>query len=242
MKLRFGECSFDTDAHVLLRSTDEVHLSPKAYELLRLLLEHRPNAVSKTDLVQRIWPGVFVSDSSVTRLVSEVRTAIGDRRGETCLIRTLHRFGYAFVAAVEQQTHAAESSPAPPPRCWLICGSLEFPLRDGEHIAGRTPAASVRLDSPRVSRRHTRFDVSGAHAMIEDLGSKNGTFVNEKPVVTPTPLAPGDAVRIGPFTLIFRALAGSESTDTEMHYKLKRRRTRKHLKRWASESGEDSDP
>ena len=78
MHVRFADCDLDTDARRLSRGAQEIHLSPKAFELLKLLVESRPRAVPKQELLDRIWSGVFVSDASLARAVSEIRDGIGD--------------------------------------------------------------------------------------------------------------------------------------------------------------------
>lgn len=206
----------DTDARRLVRSAREVHVAPKAFELLKVLVESRPRAVSKAELFDRIWPGVFVSDASLAKVVSKIREAIGDCE-DAPILRTVHGYGYAFAAAIEgERPGAAPAEALGQPLCWLFCGGREFPLRDGEHIVGREPAATICLDSPRVSRRHARFVINGRSATLEDLGSKNGSFVRGVRISGPTALQPGDDARIGPFTLIFRVSVDSGSTWTEM--------------------------
>ena len=98
MPLQFGEFTFDRAARQLLRGGKAVHLEPKAFELLDLLLERRPEAVSKPEIRDRLWPDTFVSESSLTTLVAQVREALGDDRGKAKHIRTVHGFGYAFTA------------------------------------------------------------------------------------------------------------------------------------------------
>ena len=130
-------------------------------------------------------------------------------------VRTVHGYGYAFAADVEEEGPAATATAGGRPTCWLIRGNRTFPLTDGEHVAGREPDMSIWLDSPKVSRRHARVVVKGDSATIEDLGSKNGTFVGNLRLSAPTPLQPGDEVRIGPFTLVFRVSRGPSATDTD---------------------------
>lgn len=212
MKLRFAGCTLDTDARTLVRDGAEVHLSPKAFELLSVLAENRPRALGKDDLLQRVWPGVFVSDDSLAKVVSQIRKAIGEDDASPVL-RTVHGFGYAFAAdAVEHE--AAGPDPRRTALCWLFCGTREFPLSDGEHILGREPEAGICLDSPQVSRRHARVVVAGTRATLEDLGSKNGSFVGGVRISGPTPLQSGDEASIGPFRLLFRVASESPSTQT----------------------------
>src|SRR5262245_7819904 len=96
MQVTFGSFTLDTDRHVLLRGQEDRHLSPKGFELLRLLLENRPRALSKTELHERLWPSVFVSESTLSSLVAEVRSALDENAQSGGFIRTVHRLGYAF--------------------------------------------------------------------------------------------------------------------------------------------------
>jgi len=215
MAIRFADCVLDTKARRLLCRGEEVHLPPKAFELLTLLVESRPRAVSKDELLERIWPGVFVADASLAKAVSRIREAIGDP-DDAAVLRTVHGFGYAFAAAAEDDEPRVNlEASLRPAVCWLFCGAREFPLRDGEHIVGREPGATICLDSPKVSRRHARVVVNGVTATLEDLGSKNGSYVRGVRISSPTPLQSGDHTRIGPFTLIFRIGGYSGSTQTE---------------------------
>lgn len=215
-KVRFADCTLDTDARRLFRGTSEVHLQPKAFELLALLVENRCRAVSKSELLERVWPGVFVSEASLARVVHEIRDGIGDHGRDGQIIRTVHAYGYAFAAVVEGET--AQPAVEAPSLCayWLICGHRELALHEGEHVVGRDLEAGVRLDSPKVSRRHAKFVVRGADVTVEDLGSKNGTFVRDVRISEPTPINAGDEIRIGHFTLVLRRFTLPASTEAEI--------------------------
>ena len=215
MKIRFADCTLDIDTRQLVRGDRDAHLSPKAFELLKLLIENRPRVLSKTELIERVWPGVFVSDASLAKVVSKIRKAIG-QADDTRIIRTVHGCGYAFAAEVADQAAGAESvRAAGTGACSLMCGRREFPLGDGEHIVGRDARASIRLDSPKVSRQHARLIVRGARATLVDLGSKNGSYVRGVRVTVPRLLQPGDDLRIGPFALVFRVADEAGSTESE---------------------------
>jgi DNA-binding winged helix-turn-helix (wHTH) protein len=211
VRIRFGDCLLNTEARQLHRGAREVHLSPKAFELLKLLVEARPRAMSKTELLDRIWPGVFVSDASLARVVNEVREGIGDPARASHLLRTVHTFGYAFSGDA-----SADPEPGGGAVCWLVADGRRFPLAEGEQTIGRDADTGVCLESPRVSRRHARLVIKGARATIEDLGSKNGTFIDGEPLDGPRELKPGDTIRIGPFALVFAAGGGAGSTETEV--------------------------
>ncbi len=88
-------------------------------------------------------------------------------------------------------------------------------LGDGEHVLGRDPDLELFLDSPSVSRRHALIRVAGEEATVEDLGSKNGTFVADRRLESPTPLLDGDLLRVGTVQLTFNAIGKQGSTRTE---------------------------
>ena len=212
MKIRFADCTLDLDARQLVRGGSDVHLPPKAFELLKLLIENRPRVLQKTELIERIWPGVFVSDASLAKVVSRIRRAIG-QRDDSGIIRTVHGCGYAFAAELDD--HPAEPERDRSAACRLVCGRREFPLANGEHIVGRDASASIRLDSPKVSRQHARLTVRGVSVTVQDLGSKNGSFVRGIRVTAPRTLQPGDDLRIGPFALVLQVADYSGSTESE---------------------------
>jgi len=212
MALEFGDCLFDSETRVLTREGHVVTLSPKAFALLSTLLAERPRALSKAALHEAIWPGTFVSDSSLARLVSELRSALGDNAGEPRFVRTVHGFGYAFSG---EATEAAEET-ASEPVCWLVWGRRVAPLRPGENLIGRSTDSVVAIDSSKVSRRHTRIRVAGAQATLEDLGSKNGTYLEGRRVDGPVVLSDGDQISVGSTVLTFRRGEGGLSTETEL--------------------------
>jgi DNA-binding winged helix-turn-helix (wHTH) protein len=213
VKVRFADCTLDSEARTLVRRGREVHLAPKAFELLTVLVENRSRALTKTELLDRVWPGVFVSDASLAKVVSRIRQAIGDDDA-SAVIRTVHGYGYAFAAPVEDAEPGPARAGSARIVCWLFSGDREFPLADGEHFIGRDVGLGVCLTSPQVSRRHAKLVVEGTKVTIEDLASKNGSFVRGVRITGPTPLQSGDEVRIGPFRLLFRIAADAESTQT----------------------------
>jgi len=215
VRVRFSEYYLDTDARQLFQGAREVHLSPKAFELLKVLVENRPRAISKAELLEKIWPGVFVSEASLARSVSEIREAIGEHSRTDGFLQTVHGFGYRFASQGVTDTHSG-SLPVDGPVCWLIGRNLEFRVLDGEHVVGREPGVSIRLDSPKVSRNHARVTVHGRAVSIEDLASKNGTFVGGVRISQVTSLNPGDEIQIGPIRLQFKVVEGPGNTETEV--------------------------
>jgi DNA-binding winged helix-turn-helix (wHTH) protein len=214
MRVRFGDFSLDTDSRQLRQGNADKHLSPKAFELLRLLLENRPRALSKAELHERLWPATFVSDATVTSLVAEVRAAVGDKARRGGFVRTVHRFGYAFNGTVAELTPRAQLRGARA-RCWIVWQWGQVALTEGTHLLGRAADVAVWLESPTVSRHHARICLHGNDARIEDLGSKNGTYLRGTRLAAAMPLADGDEVRLGSVTVRFRKLEPSVSTETQ---------------------------
>jgi DNA-binding winged helix-turn-helix (wHTH) protein len=210
--VRFGPFALDLEAKRLTRRSRAVHLSNKAFDLLVLLVSARPALVNKAALIEQLWPDTFVVEANLSNLIAEVRAALGDRSREPRFIRTTHGRGYAFCADAKEDSTAR--SGAAGVAGWIEWGTARFPLSAGEHIIGRDPDAGIRLDTSTVSRRHARIVIGGNRTMLEDFGSKNGTFVGERRVTSPTRLADGDAIRIGSLLLTYRVRAAVGSTDT----------------------------
>ena len=203
MRLGFGDLILDTGTRQLLRGGQELRLSPKAFELLTLLVDDRPRAISKNELIERLWPDTYVAEANLPSLVGEIREVTGDSADEPRFIRTIRRFGYAFCATVTEDS--VERAPGVAPLgSWLMCEGRQIRLTDGENIIGREPEAGVWLDFFAVSRRHARIVISGDRAIVEDLDSKNGTVVRGERINGPVDLADGDEIRIGSVVLSFR--------------------------------------
>ena len=198
MRTRFSQFIVDSETRQLLADGTDVHLSPKAFDLLCVLLARRPNVVAKEQLLQLIWPDTYVAEANLNVLVAEVRRAIADSPQARC-IRTVHGVGYAFCAiATDVQTDQA--------RCWLLADERRFALSEGDNIIGRDPSCNVWLDDPDVSRRHARIRIDSIKktAFLEDLDSTNGTMVGRTAIKKETALADGDVIRFGPVQLKFR--------------------------------------
>jgi len=216
MRFQFGDCALDVDTRELSRAGKPVHIEPKAFRLLELLLASRPKALSKDELQDQLWPKTFVSERSLARLVEVVRDCIGDSAKEPRYIRTVHGFGYAFSGEA-MQTSPRLLRPTPGGfHCRITWEDREVALSEGENILGRDPDTVVWIDLNSVSRRHARIVVRGETATIEDLGSRNGTYVQGERVETPRALASGDTIKIGAAKLVFRCFRGLGSTESEV--------------------------
>jgi len=217
MRLRFGDCVFDADTREVTRGGRSAAISPKAFALLELLIEARPRAVSKSDIHERLWPGIHVTEANLPNLVVELRTALGDDSHDPAIIRTLPRFGYAFSArAVADRRKPPGEEKTDGPVYRLLWGRREIALDAGDNLIGRDREAAIWIDDESVSRRHASIRIGGDGAEVEDLGSKNGTYVGDKKIRRATPLSDRDVVRIGPASLTLRVLRRTGSTLSSM--------------------------
>jgi DNA-binding winged helix-turn-helix (wHTH) protein len=216
MTFRFGSLVLDGESRSLSRDGRGVSISPKAFRLLQVLLEARPRAVPKAELHRRLWPDTVVSDVNLPTLVAEIRQAIGDGARSPVFVRTVYGYGYAFCGtAVALRRDGQEARPADP-LFRLIWGTREIALSEGENVLGRGVDSLVWIDAQSVSRRHARLVIASGLATLEDLGSKNGTFVNGIRLSSPVALRDGDEVRVGsvPMTLRVQEKPGATETAT----------------------------
>jgi len=214
MRIDFGEFTLDPDSRQLWRAGKELHLVPKAFDLLDLLLSERPRAVAKARIRDRLWPKTFVSESTLTSLAVDLRAALGDDARDPRYIRTIHGFGYSFCGTVEGPGEGTADIRGP--RLRLLWGNREIPLGQGQNLLGRVDGAIAWIDAPSVSRRHAQVVVTGAQATLEDLGSKNGTYLRGNRLSSPARLADGDEIRLGRVLMTFRILPGTASTATDV--------------------------
>ena len=138
MRVRFGECVLDSDTRELSVCGEAVHLSPKAFQFLELLLESRPKALSKGEIHERLWPGTFVSDGTLASLLVEVRSATGDSARDSRFVRTVHRFGYAFSGSAQELRGGVSAAGGQKLIYRLIWGSREIAVNLGENLCGTT--------------------------------------------------------------------------------------------------------
>jgi DNA-binding winged helix-turn-helix (wHTH) protein len=210
VRLTFGDCVADFDTHEILLVGRPVHVEPRALRLLELLVAARPRALSKEELHEALWPGTYVTERSLARLAWDLRKALRDDPDQSRYIRTVPRFGYAFCAPV----HPLPRADRPEARFGLLWAGRRIALYEGENVLGREHDAAAWIHVGSVSRRHARITVSGERATLEDLGSKNGTFLEGEPVTGPTDLADGDHVRMGSVEMVVRRLEPPVSTQS----------------------------
>jgi DNA-binding winged helix-turn-helix (wHTH) protein len=202
---RFDSFELDGSQYRLSRGQQTIHVKPSVFELLVLLLEHRERVVSKTELVSTVWRDRFVSDNVLSSTVYEARRALGEIAGEARFIKTVHARGYQFHFRPVEEVGREVDPPGGSGRCAYVqwAGGLT-PLRNGANFIGRDLACAIVLERREVSRQHARIVVAGEKsATIEDLASKNGTYLNGVKVASATPLSAGDVIQIGGVALAF---------------------------------------
>jgi DNA-binding winged helix-turn-helix (wHTH) protein len=211
-EVRFCECVFEVTSRRLWRAGEIVALEPKMYELLEVLIRRSPAVVSNEELDELLWPKVYVARTSLTRLVSELRSVLGDSPRDPRMIRTVYKTGYAFCATIIS-TSTSTTPPNPNPAVVsILWNGQRMPLSDGDYIAGRGAECSLIIDAETVSRRHARITVQPGAVTVEDLGSTNGVRVNGKRISAPTRLTDGSEVALGSAKLRIRTLDPSTLT------------------------------
>ena len=213
--ITFGNFVLDLDTRELRRGSDAVALSPKAYQLLEVLLLNRPRALSKSALQEHLWPDTFVLEKNLVNLVAEIREALGDHATNPRFVRTVSRFGYAFRDVASRDAAADAQMRRIAAHFRLVWPGGRAALTDGEYVLGRNPDLELFLDAHDVSRQHARITIAGNEASIEDLNSKNGTFVSDRRVDSATRLVDGSSIRVGSVRLTFTTVRNRGATETE---------------------------
>lgn len=207
MPVVFEDFVFDADKHELRAGRTPVHIGPKAFRLLEILIASRPKPIRKQQLYEAIWEDTVVDESNLAGLISELRDALGDRPKQSRYIRTVHGFGYAFCAD-------AKDDAAPPRAGTIVFRGTEWPLRQGKNVLGRDPSADVQIDDHTVSRKHAIIDIGSDAVIIEDLSSKNGTFLDGEKLTGSAPLSERQAIVLGDAAITFRRANARTSTVT----------------------------
>ena len=214
MTAAFGPFTIDSETRQLRRGRADLHLSPKAFDLLCLLLEHHPKVLEKADLHAQIWPDTHVVDGSLNVLITEIRRALGDDARDPKFIRTVHGVGYAFCGVTAAGAPAARRGTL---RCWLTEGNKTYRLVEGENIVGRDPECHVWLNTTSVSRHHARIiiDSRSGRISLEDLGSKNGTLLEGTLVESLVMLSEGSTLGFGSVELTLHVWSTERASETK---------------------------
>jgi DNA-binding winged helix-turn-helix (wHTH) protein len=222
----------------LVRGDDTAHLEPRTMDLLVLLAVQHGRVISKETILDQVWSDVIVGDAVVRRAVADLRRALGDDARHPRYIETIPKRGYRLLGHVEpveaaglargsppaiaRQTPAADGADEPllePPmtgfECALEWGEHRHRLAEGVTVIGRDASAALQIPCGRVSRSHARIIVARGRATIEDLGSKNGTFVNQHRLEAAAVLSDGDQIALAGVVLVFRSLVSAETETAD---------------------------
>jgi DNA-binding winged helix-turn-helix (wHTH) protein len=217
-RLRFGDFELDLAAYVLRSGGNAVPLERQPMELLRLLVDARGALVDRAQIQAALWTrGVFVDhDAAINTAIRKLRRALGDPPERPRFIETVVGKGYRFVAPVQEDGPTPALPPRGPqrlfPRYRIRRGDEEYALVEGGNVIGRDPDAQVYIDHPSVSRRHALITIGRSGAAIEDLGSRNGTFVEGRRIEQRTNLRERTAIGAGPIVMTFEVLSAPAST------------------------------
>ncbi|HEV8712959.1 MAG TPA: transcriptional regulator [Candidatus Binatia bacterium] len=106
----FGPFHFDPVNQCLWRGKQRLFLRPKAFAVLSTLVEHAGQLVTRAELLDAVWPGIYVSDGVLRFCVRELRKALGDKPQIPQFIETVHKRGYRFIAGTRSQRLEVSSS------------------------------------------------------------------------------------------------------------------------------------
>lgn len=217
-RFRFDEFELNVDEYALWRGGQRVKLEKLPMEVLILLVERAGALVDRAGMHDALWPpGVFVErDAAINTAVRKIRQALGDDAARPRLIETVVGKGYRFAAHVERCVPSLDR-PArgqPFPSYCVMRGASRFVLDAGENELGRDSGVAVRIDHPSVSRRHARISIGPSRVVLEDLGSRNGTYVDGRRIETATEIGDGAIVGLGPILVTFVMLTASATTQS----------------------------
>jgi len=215
MRVRFGSFEFDSATRELLRAGVRVHLSPKSFDLLQVLVERRPALVTKAELQDQLWPDAVVLEANLGNAVAEIRKALGDDPKSPAYVCTVSRRGYRFAAPVEVIRGGDAVRVAGRPRWWLVWKETILPLAEGENVIGRSPNSGIWLDAGSVSREHAHIFIADGRAIVEDRQSTNGTYVNGDRLAAPQPVTDGTTLTFGSEETVFREWSETAAPATE---------------------------
>ncbi len=211
--LRFSGFELDVEAYVLRRPDGSVRLEKIPMEILILLVQRAGSLVQRSEIQAMFWgPEVYVErDSALNTAVRKIRRALGDDAERPRFVETVVGKGYRFIARVDSNSVPWER--VFPSHC-VRRGKHEFILEAGETTFGRDPNAGVYVDHPSVSRHHACLSISSEGAVLQDLHSRNGTFVDGRKIDGPTKIGHGAIIGLGPITLTFIVMAAPASTQS----------------------------
>ena len=159
MPYRFGPFTLDPRTRRLLRDNQEVHLSPKAFELLQFLIENRSGGIPRANCTNSCGRRLTYCGTDLAGLVAEVRRALGDSADDPQFVRTMHRVGYWFMGRVfEGETDARPAAAEP---TWGMLARLGGPRQVTLHR--RRKRHRGRTGREHLDRRRQRITLPHAH-------------------------------------------------------------------------------
>src|SRR5262249_22662550 len=111
--LKFGRFELDPNAASCRAEGRQLPLRPKSFDVLLYLARHPGRVVAKDELIEALWPGIFVTDNSLVQCISDIRAALDDET--QAVVKTVARRGYLFAAPVVGIQPPASAAPHPPP-------------------------------------------------------------------------------------------------------------------------------
>ncbi len=211
-----GEWVVEPQLGRLTRGSATISLEFKVMDVLLCLARKPGVVVTRSDLIDTVWATEYISDNTLTHAIAELRSALGCDAKNPSYIETIHRRGYRLLECVSEPNDT-QTGTADKPSCFqVITGDRRVRLKNGENLIGRIPWATVTIDSIQVSRRHARIIVKGSTALLEDLCSKNGTYLNGRSLTDPASLADGDRIGLGSHIVVLRLIVSvaTEGADT----------------------------
>ena len=106
-RISFNEFTLDRADESLWKGSTKIPLRPKAFALLRCLIERPGCLVTKEELLSRLWPDCNVGEGALKHCISEIRNALCDPAETPCLIETAHRRGYRFIGDITRHKMAS---------------------------------------------------------------------------------------------------------------------------------------
>ena len=208
---RFGDFELDVAAFTLRREGIPVRLEKIPMEVLVLLVEHAGTLVTRDSIHAALWgPDVFLDrDAAINTAIRKIRKALGEDVDRPRFVETVVGKGYRFVGQIVRETADPQRQGAV---YRLTRGTDAFALQDGENLIGRDPDVHVFLDHPSVSRRHARISITADRVVLEDLNSRNGTWIDGRGITSPTEVHDGFIIGVGPITLTFVSRSSVAST------------------------------
>lgn len=212
-----GEWKVEPALNRVSQGGEVVQLEPRVMEVLAFLASRPGQPTAKRDVIDAVWRTEFVAENTLTSAVADLRRVLGDDARSPRYIETISKRGYRVVAEVVLlEPGPVAVRPSAVVRLKLVSDEQEYPLHPGENVIGRAPEVEIFVDSGKVSRRHARIVVSAGRAVLEDLDSKNGTFLGIERLSGPRELEHGDEIRLGRELMVFRFVVDDGRTQTEL--------------------------